>query len=153
MLSNIEARSTLDIERAERELIGIAVRKPTLWSGISRIRPEWFQQWPNQALWRALQFCNESNDGYFDVGVINRWLEEYFPDDAEALLECLAEISNCDIHAEHQEFNLKLKEESSRRLALKHWATHIAEMCDTGRPMADICHVAATHPAQSGGAN
>ena len=152
MLSNPEARSTLDIERAERELIRIAVRKPTLWAEVSHIRPEWFQQWADQALWRALQFCNESNDGYFDVAVLKGWLHEYFPDAAEALLNRLAEVSNGFLHAGHLEFNLELQEGSGRRLALKRWATHIVEMCDTGRPMSDICHVAATLPVPSGGA-
>jgi hypothetical protein len=152
MLSNLEDRSTLDIECAERELIGIAVRKPTLWAEVSHIRPEWFHQWSDQAIWRALQFCRESNDGHFDVEVVNGWFQEYFPDDAVALLHRLAEIANCLLHAEHLEFNLELLEGSGRRIALKRWATHIVEMCDTGRPMSDICHVAATLPVQSGGA-
>ena len=152
MLSNLEDLSTLDTECAERELIGIAVRKPKLWSRLSHIQPEWFQHWADLVLWRALQFCHESNDGYFDVTVIKGWLHEYFPDDAEALLNRLAEVANCFLHAEHLEFNLELLEGSGRRLAVKRWATHITEMCDTGRPMADICQVAATLPVQSGGA-
>jgi hypothetical protein len=152
MLSNLEARSTLEVECAERELIGIAVRKPELWSRLSHIQPEWFQRWADQALWRALQFCKEANDGNFDADVIKGWLRKYSPDDAEALLDRLAEISSCYLHAEHLEFNLHLLEGAGRRLATVRWAKHIAEMCEHGRPMADVYDVINTPPVASGGA-
>jgi hypothetical protein len=121
-----------------------------MWDRFKHVRPEWFSQWADAAIWRAVQFSYQENDG-FAPEVVLRWLQEYFPDDAEALLDRLANIADDYLHAEFIDYYLATLEQSGVRLALQRWACHIDEMCRTGRAMNEIRQAVASPPIHAGG--
>ena len=150
-MSTIDLGVTLEVEQAEREIIACGVRAPGLWNQLQNVKSEWFTHWSDQVLWRAVQFAYEENGG-FEVEVVVRWLQEYFRDDAEALLERLATIADEYLHAEFVDYYLATLEQSGERLALQRWAGYVSEMCNTGRPMNEIHQVVTSPPIVPGGA-
>ena len=142
---------TLETEQAEREIIACAVRAPGLWERLRHVRPDWFTHWSDQAIWRAIQASHEEN-GCFEVAVVKRWLQEYFPDDTDALLDRLASIATDYLHAEFIDFYLTNLERSGERLAIRRWAGYVSEMCESGYPFNEIIHAIASPPVQIGGA-
>lgn len=149
-MTRTDSPVTLETAQAERELLACGIRKPQVWDRIQHVQPEWFTHWSDIVLWRAVQFSYEQNGG-FDVAVVERWLHEYYPDDASALLERLATIADEFLHAEYLDYYVATLERSGERLATQRWARHIAEMCDGGFPMHEIYRVVQSPPIQNGG--
>lgn len=138
-----------DIEQAEREVIGIALRHPNSWPKLAKVRPEWFHEWRDQQLWQAIQRCYECNEGMIEDPVLADLLQEMFGDDAADLAARAVDASNTFLHAEHVEFNVALLDRMGTRLAIRRQAHVVVEMCDSRRPMAVIRDVLAQPPIGS----
>ncbi len=138
-----------DVEQAEREVIGIALRKPNAWPKIRDARPEWFRNWTDQQLWRAIQRCNDENDGVAEAPVLVDVLQEMYGDDAEGLAARANDIACEYLHAELIEFHLALLKHSGERLAIKRQALVVVEMCDSRRSMSQIRAILAQPPIGS----
>lgn len=149
MAEIVDSLNARDIEQAEREVIGIALRHPRSWPMLAKVRAEWFREWRDQQLWQAIQRCYECNEGMIEDPVLADILNETFGDDAADLAARAVDISNTFLHAEHVEFNVMLIERAGTRLAIRRQAQVVVEMCDSRRPMAAIRDVLAQPPIGS----
>lgn len=145
MIENDDSLGEREIEQAEEEIIGIALRHPTSWPKIQHVRSEWFREWSDQQLWQAIQRCYEINDGLVEAIVLADVLQELFDDDASVLAERALQLGNGYLHAEFIDFHLAILERHGQRLALKRWGMVVVEMCDS-RPMADIRRILSQMP-------
>ncbi len=141
MAEIVDSLNARDVEQAERQIIGIALRHPRSWPKLAKVKPEWFCEWRDQQLWQAIQRCYECNEVLFATPVLAEQLTEIFGDDAVDLAAWAVDISNGFLHVELVEFNVALLEHAETRLAIRRQAQVVFEMCDSRRPMAAIGHV------------
>ncbi len=146
MVEIVDSLNARDVEQAEREVIGIALRHPESWPKLAKVRPEWFREWRDQQLWQAILRCYECNEGMVEDPVLGDLLIEMFGDDAEDLAARAVDISHTFLHWEFVDFNVTLLERAGTRLAIRRQAQVVIEMCDSRRPMSAIRDVLAQPP-------
>jgi hypothetical protein len=152
MLAIEDARGTSEVCRAERELIGIAYRKPKVFDRLAVVRSGWFRSWAMQQIWRAIQHCWDLNDGLVEWQLLCAWLSSNCQEsEIPGLLELLESCSDEYLHAEHLDYHLAVLARAGRRLEFERWATHVIEMCRLGRAIGDIESAALTPPVTESG--
>lgn len=151
MVEHVNSLKQRDIEQAERQIIGIALRHPNSWPKIRDARPEWFRHWTDQQLWRAIQHCNDQNGGVAEAPVLVDVLQEMFGDEAAGLATRANDIACEFLHADLIDFDLALLKHSGERLAIRRQAQVVVEMCDSRKAMSAIRDVLAQPPIGNGG--
>jgi hypothetical protein len=153
MLMTLNTNDTLEVSSAEREIIGIAVRRPCVWHKISHVPPEWFRSWSMQTVWRALLHCYEVNDGLAELQVLTDWITRNCREsEVDGLLHVMVDCADEYQHGEFLEHYLSILEHAGSRLAIERWAGHVVQMCKDGRAIRDIRDAVMSPPIHERGA-
>ena len=153
MILTTERCDTLEVRRAEREIIGIAIRKPRVWDQISHVLPEWFDSWQMQTIWRAVVHCYDVNDGLAELQVLENWITaDCREGEAAGLMQLMVSCADEYLHGEFVEYYLSVLERAGARLAVERWAGHVVEMCKECRPIHDIRDAVLSPPIHERGA-
>ena len=153
MILATDRNNTLELSRAEREIIGIAVRRPRVWHKIRHVPPVWFRSWPMQTIWRALLHCYEVNDGLAELQVLTDWITRNCREgEVDGLLHVMVDCAYEYQHGEFLEYYLSVLEHAGSRLAIERWAGHVVQMCKDGRAIRDIRDAVMSPPIHERGA-
>ncbi len=148
-----DAHETLKIDRAETEVIAVAIRKPQLWSRICHVRAEWFRSWNRQTVWAAIRHSYDLNDGLTEPQVMLDWFREHCDEsEIDGLADEMLACATSFLHAEYLDHHLGILERAGERLAIERWAGHIAEICRSGRAIRDIRSAVLSPPLNERGA-
>ncbi len=135
------------IETAEGEILATAILRPDLWARLQDVTPEWFTEWSDQQLWQAIQLVMETNLECADPNVIHNWLIKHWPDEAESLIQRLADHVGRWAHPEYLPFHLGVLRQNGIRLSCRHWSGVILKFCDELRPLSELQAVVTDPPA------
>lgn len=135
------------IETAEGEILASAIIRPDSWAQLRPVTPEWFTEWSDQRLWKAVQFAMTANLGFADPNVIRNWLRQQWPDEAESLIERLADHVNRWAHPEYLPFHIGVLRHNGIRLSCRRWSRVIIRYCDELRPLSELQAIVTDPPA------
>ncbi len=109
-----------------------------LWGRVSSVEPEWFGQWCDRILWEGLLTVITANDGVYEPQHMREWLTHQEPDEAESLLETLADYGNLTLRIHSLAQAVGTLERAGQRRMLKRWATELIDACNSAEPINDI---------------
>lgn len=132
------AAGTHEADSAAAAVIAVAMRKPALWAEVRHVRAEWMPTLADRWLWQGLQQTLEQNGGLVELAVLEGWLLEHYPSDADALLARLAEHCNVYLEFGTVERDVLILERHGLRRELRAFAQHILELLDDHAPLNDI---------------